>query len=78
MPNNAVHAENVSANAFQQTPYLNNQIKKYGDKLSITGYRGHVGDNLGNITTHYDYQRYNISIMTIVIVFLIILNITIH
>ncbi|WP_455481723.1 MetQ/NlpA family ABC transporter substrate-binding protein [Bartonella sp. B35(2025)] len=38
LPNNAVHAGDIDANAFQHTPYLKNQIKQHGYKLSIAGY----------------------------------------
>ncbi|CDO47323.1 metal ABC transporter substrate-binding protein [Bartonella henselae] len=38
LPNDAVHAGEIDANAFQHTPYLNNQIKQRGYKLSIAGY----------------------------------------
>ncbi|WP_413154396.1 MetQ/NlpA family ABC transporter substrate-binding protein [Bartonella sp. cb54] len=38
VPNDAVHAGDIDANAFQHTPYLNNQIEQHGYKLSIAGY----------------------------------------
>ncbi|MBX4335184.1 MetQ/NlpA family ABC transporter substrate-binding protein [Bartonella raoultii] len=38
LPNDAVNAGEIDANAFQHTPYLNNQIKQRGYKLSIAGY----------------------------------------
>ncbi|WP_336279608.1 MetQ/NlpA family ABC transporter substrate-binding protein [Bartonella sp. CB175] len=37
LPNDAVHAGDIDANAFQHTPYLKNQIEQHGYKLSIAG-----------------------------------------
>ncbi|WP_332065661.1 MetQ/NlpA family ABC transporter substrate-binding protein [Bartonella sp. CB189] len=37
LPNDAVHTGDIDANAFQHTPYLNNQIEQHGYKLSIVG-----------------------------------------
>ncbi|EJF76013.1 MULTISPECIES: MetQ/NlpA family ABC transporter substrate-binding protein [Bartonella] len=38
LPNDAVNAGEIDANAFQHTPYLNNQIEQRGYKLSVVGY----------------------------------------
>ncbi|WP_019220139.1 MetQ/NlpA family ABC transporter substrate-binding protein [Bartonella florencae] len=38
LPNDAVNAGEIDANAFQHAPYLNNQIEQRGYKLSIVGY----------------------------------------
>ncbi|WP_455479110.1 MetQ/NlpA family ABC transporter substrate-binding protein [Bartonella sp. B23] len=38
LPNDAVNAGEIDANAFQHTPYLNNQIEQRGYELSIVGY----------------------------------------
>ncbi|WP_455476799.1 MetQ/NlpA family ABC transporter substrate-binding protein [Bartonella sp. B41] len=38
LPNDAVHAGDIDANAFQHTPYLNNQRTLHNYKLSIAGY----------------------------------------
>ncbi|WP_336294577.1 MetQ/NlpA family ABC transporter substrate-binding protein [Bartonella sp. CB169] len=38
LPNDAVNAGEIDANAFQHTPYLKNQIEQYHYKLSIVGY----------------------------------------
>ncbi|KEG18290.1 MetQ/NlpA family ABC transporter substrate-binding protein [Bartonella bacilliformis] len=38
LPNDAVHAGDIDANAFQHTPYLDTQIEQRGYKLSIVGY----------------------------------------
>ncbi|MBB5073926.1 D-methionine transport system substrate-binding protein [Bartonella callosciuri] len=37
LPNDAVHAGEIDANAFQHAPYLNNQIEQRGYELSIVG-----------------------------------------
>ncbi|WP_375678930.1 MULTISPECIES: MetQ/NlpA family ABC transporter substrate-binding protein [unclassified Bartonella] len=38
LPNDAVNAGEIDANAFQHAPYLNEQMKQRGYKLSIVGY----------------------------------------
>ncbi|ENN91014.1 MetQ/NlpA family ABC transporter substrate-binding protein [Bartonella schoenbuchensis] len=38
LPNDAVNAGDIDANAFQHAPYLNNQIMQRGYKLSVAGY----------------------------------------
>ncbi|WP_273720917.1 MetQ/NlpA family ABC transporter substrate-binding protein [Bartonella sp. ML71XJBT] len=38
LPNDAVNAGEIDANAFQHTPYLNNQMEQRGYKLSTVGY----------------------------------------
>ncbi|AQX27764.1 MULTISPECIES: MetQ/NlpA family ABC transporter substrate-binding protein [unclassified Bartonella] len=38
LPNDAVNTGDIDANAFQHTPYLNNQIEQRNYKLSIAGY----------------------------------------
>ncbi|GAA5100903.1 MetQ/NlpA family lipoprotein [Bartonella acomydis] len=38
LPNDAVNAGEIDANAFQHTPYFKNQIEQRGYKLSIVGY----------------------------------------
>ncbi|WP_208436231.1 MetQ/NlpA family ABC transporter substrate-binding protein [Bartonella phoceensis] len=38
LPNDAVNAGEIDANAFQHAPYFNDQMKQRGYKLSIVGY----------------------------------------
>ncbi|EJF84872.1 MetQ/NlpA family ABC transporter substrate-binding protein [Bartonella rattimassiliensis] len=38
LPNDAVNAGEIDANAFQHTPYFNNQIEQRDYRLSIVGY----------------------------------------
>ncbi|WP_254493890.1 MetQ/NlpA family ABC transporter substrate-binding protein [Bartonella sp. B1099] len=38
LPNDAVNAGEIDANAFQHTPYLKNQMEQRGYKLSVVGY----------------------------------------
>ncbi|WP_455475041.1 MetQ/NlpA family ABC transporter substrate-binding protein [Bartonella sp. B30(2025)] len=38
LPNDAVNAGEIDANAFQHAPYFNNQIENHGYQLSIAGY----------------------------------------
>ncbi|MET3560633.1 D-methionine transport system substrate-binding protein [Bartonella japonica] len=38
LPNDAVNAGGIDANAFQHTPYLNQQVEQRGYKLSTVGY----------------------------------------
>ncbi|WP_336277080.1 MetQ/NlpA family ABC transporter substrate-binding protein [Bartonella sp. CB178] len=38
LPNDAINAGDIDANAFQHAPYLNSQIEQYGYKLSVAGH----------------------------------------